>query len=498
MSEHTLGRLAEEAWNRFDDHDAVFSAGVWHRAHALAARARRMCGGLAEAGIAPGDRVVVALPNVPELPLALQAVWSAGAVATPVVPGAGDPRHVLTDRLRHVLADSGARAVVTSPGLDRTVRAAAGDVPVFAGTAELERAPERGPVRRDPGDLAVLAYTSGTTGPAKGVMLGHGALWHVARDACALSRQDGVDRGLVPVPLTHAYGMAVWLAGLHAPAPRQTALMDGFEPDGFLRLAAELRAGFGAVTPAMIRTLLAEPLEDHPLPDLAYLTCGAEPLGRRTIAEFERRMSGVVVLEGYGMTETGAVTSFNPPGRRRVGSVGLPLAGHAVTVRDADGAPVEPGDLGEICVSGDRLMLGYWAGGRPGPGDAALVDGELRTGDVGCVDDDGYLYVVDRKRDAIVRGGFTVFPREVEDALDAHPDVVMSGVVGRPDPAVGQEVVAFVQLRTGAAATAGELAAWAAERVGRVRRPSEVVLADALPLTPALKLDRAALRARLG
>ncbi|WP_328815703.1 class I adenylate-forming enzyme family protein [Nonomuraea cypriaca] len=514
MTEQTLGLLAEESWDRFDDHDSVFYEEVWHRSHTLAERARRMCGGFVAAGIRPGDRVAVMMANSPEVPLIYQALWAAGAVVTPVVFLVG------AEELRHILTDSGASAIVTSPELADTVRSAEVDIPIYVDTAELERAPEHGPVRRDPGDLAALMYTGGTTGRAKGVMLSHRGLWHVAKDAFDLSHQEGMNRALVPVPLSHAYGLIISVASMHATEPQQAVLMRWFEPKTFLSLAAEQRVRYGTVVPAMLQMLLAEPLESHPLPDLAFLTCGAAPLGRDVLAEFERRMPGVRILEGYGLTETSAVTTFNPPGRRRVGSVGLPLAGYAITIRDGAGEPVETGDVGEICVSGDSLMLGYRGEHEPDPegttlvggpanglvdgpadgldGDTGSGDKELRTGDIGCVDDDGYLYVVDRKKDLIIRGGFNVFPRNVEDALNQHPDVVMSGVVGRPDPRVGEEVVAFVQLRPDATATAEELIEWARDRVGRVKYPREVRFVDSVPVTSVHKLDRKALRARLG
>ncbi|GAA3711889.1 long-chain fatty acid--CoA ligase [Nonomuraea antimicrobica] len=492
MTERTLGRLAEESWDRFDDHDSIFYEGVWHRSHALAVRARRMSGGFAEAGIRPGDRVAVMMANSPEVPLVYQALWAAGAVVTPVVFLVGQ------EELRHILLDSGASAIVTSPELADDVRAAGVDLPVYADTAELERAAERGPASRDPGDLAALMYTGGTTGRAKGVMLSHGGLWHVAKDAFDLSHQEGRNRALVPVPLSHAYGLIVTVASMHASEPQQAVLMRWFDPKAFLRLAAEQHVQYGTVVPAMVHLLLAEPLETYELPDLAYLTCGAAPLGRAALEEFERRLPGVRILEGYGLTETSAVTTFNPPGRRRAGSVGLPLAGYTITIRDRAGEAVETGDVGEICVAGESLMLGYWGEHEPDPEGTALVGDELRTGDLGCVDDDGYLYVVDRKKDLIIRGGFNVFPRDVEDALDRHPDVVMSGVVGRPDPRVGEEVVAFVQLRPGATVTAEELIGWARERVGRVKYPREVRFVDSVPVTSVLKLDRKALRSRLG
>ncbi|MGP4094912.1 class I adenylate-forming enzyme family protein [Nonomuraea sp. KM90] len=492
MTEQTLGRLAEESWSRFDDYDSMFYEGAWHRSHALAERARRMSGGFAEAGIRPGDRVAVMMANSPEVPLIYQALWAAGAVVTPVVFLVGP------EELRHILLDSGAAAIVASPELADNVRAAGVDIPIYVDTAELERAAERGPVTRDPGDLAALMYTGGTTGKAKGVMLSHRGLSKVAKDAFELSHQEGKNRALVPVPLSHAYGLIISVASMHATEPQQAVLMRWFDPKAFLQLAAEQRVQYGTVVPAMLQLLLAEPLEAHPLPDLAYLTCGAAPLGRDVLAEFERRMPGVQILEGYGLTETSAVTTFNPPGRRRTGSVGLPLAGYSITIRDGDGEAMEIGDVGEICVSGDSLMLGYWGEHGADPEGTALVDGELRTGDIGCVDDDGYLYIVDRKKDLIIRGGFNVFPRDVEDALNRHPDVVMSGVVGRPDPRLGEEVVAFVQLRAGAEVTAEELIEWARDRVGRVKYPREVRFVDSVPVTSVLKLDRKALRERLG
>ncbi|NUR24761.1 MAG: AMP-binding protein, partial [Catenulispora sp.] len=390
----TLGRLAEESWERFGDHESVFYEGAWHGSHALAERSRRACGGLIQAGIRPGDRVVVMMANSPEVGLLYQAIWAAGAVVTPVVFLVG------AEELRHILTDSGASAIVTSPELVPTVREATTEIPVFVDTTELERSAEHGPVERDPGDLAALMYTGGTTGRAKGVMLSHGGLWHTGRSAYQASHVAGLDRAIVPVPLSHAYGLIVTVAGMHAAEPQQAVLMRWFDPKTFLALAAGQRAQFGTVVPAMLQMLLAEPLEDTPLPELKYLTCGAAPLGRDVLEEFERRVPGVEILEGYGMTETSAVTSFNPPGRRRPGSVGLPLPGYTVTVRDSDGEALEIGDVGEICVSSDALMLGYW--GAAESDDTALQGGELRTGDIGCVDEEGYLYIVDRKKDLII------------------------------------------------------------------------------------------------
>ncbi|WP_371782462.1 AMP-binding protein [Streptosporangium subroseum] len=499
-ADQTLGRLAEESWSRFGDFEALYYEGTWHRAAALAERARRVTGGFGARGIVPGDRVVVMMATCPEVSIAYQALWAVGAVVTPVVFLVG------VEELRHIIVDSGAVAVVTSPELLGTVQAAAEKVPVIVvgdappGTtpfAQLEEAAETGAVRRDPADLAALMYTGGTTGRAKGVMLTHGGLWHVSKAAQEMSHQPGVTRAIMPVPLSHAYGLIITIAGMHAVEPPQVVLMRWFDAGPFLRLAAEHRVQYGAVVPAMLQRLLAEPLESVQLPDLAYLTCGAAPLGREVLREFERRVPGVQILEGYGLTETSAVTTFNPPGRRKVGSVGLPLPGYTITVRDDEGEELEVGDVGEVCVRGDALMRGYWGAPEAAPGGTALVDGELRTGDIGCVDDDGYLHIVDRKKDLIIRSGFNVFPRDVEDVLNEHRDVLMSGVIGRPDPIHGEEVVAFVQLHPDGHATAEDLIGWTRARVGRVKYPREIYFTDSIPVTSVLKLDRKALRARL-
>ncbi|GII88389.1 long-chain-fatty-acid--CoA ligase [Sphaerisporangium siamense] len=499
--ERTLGRLAERSWAGFGDFDALYHEGVWHRAHALAERVRGATAGLRRLGVGPGDRVLVMAANRPEVLIAYRAAWAAGAVVTPVVP------LVSADELAHIVADGEPRALVVSAELLPLVLAATRDLPVVVtgeapegegrvvGFAELEDTPGEGHVDRDEGDLAALLYTGGTTGRAKGVMLTHAGLWQVSRAAHEVTYRPGVTRGIIPVPLSHSYGLIVALTAMHSPEPQHTVVMRAFTAKAFLQIATEHRVQYGAVVPAMVRDLLDEPLETTPLPDLLYLTCGAAPLGREAIEEFERRMAGVRLLEGYGLTETSAVATVNPPDRRKVGSAGPPLPGYTITIRDDDGEPVEPGDLGEICVHGEPVMRGYWR--SPETTARALVDGELRTGDIGCVDDDGYLYVVDRRKDLIIRGGFTIFPRDVEDALNRHPDVAMSGVVGRPDPRLGEEVVAFVRLRPGATVTAEALTEWARDRVGRLRHPREIRFVDAIPMTSVLKVDRRELRSRL-
>jgi long-chain acyl-CoA synthetase len=207
----------------------------------------------------------------------------------------------------------------------------------------------------------------------------------------------------------------------------------------------------------------------------------------------KRRLPQVEIREGYGLTETSALVSTNPPGRIRLGTVGLPVPETEVSIVDDDDRELPAGDVGEICIRSPLVMQGYWRD------DAltaeAMRGGWFHTGDLGALDDDGYLTIVDRKKDLIIRGGFNVFPRDVEDALLEHPAVAAAGVVGRPDEERGEEVVAFVALREGEELTDEELIAYAKERIGSYKYPREVHIVPSVPLTPVGKVDRKALRA---
>jgi long-chain acyl-CoA synthetase len=225
------------------------------------------------------------------------------------------------------------------------------------------------------------------------------------------------------------------------------------------------------------------------------VTSGGAPLAPEVQEEFTRRVPSVAIRQGYGLTETAALISSNPAGRERAGSVGLPVPGTEIRVLDAHGDELPDGQEGEICARSPGVMRGYW--NSPEATAEALEDGWLRTGDIGYRDEQGYLYILDRKKDLIIRGGFNVYPRDVEDALVEHPDVEMAGVIGRPSPVHGEEVVAFVAARPGAALEAEALIGWARERIGGYKYPREVHLVDSIPLTPVGKIDRKALRTRL-
>ena len=487
-AERNLARLAEAAFDRHGDYDALWFAGRWYRSGELHERARRIAAGLTELGVAPDDRVVVFAANRPEVPVLYNAIWRAGAVVTPAIfllPPA---------ELRHILADSEARLVVASPEFV-DVAGAAADVPVVS-TDDLPEAEPAPIVERDDDDLAALMYTGGTTGRAKGVMLSHANLWETGKAAQEAGHVPGIVRALVPLPLSHSYGLLVTVVGLHSPEPNVTVLMRWFDPERFLELVQKYALQISAVVPSMLQLLLAQPLEDYDLSSLRYLACGAAPLPREVVAELGRRLPDVEIREGYGLTETSALVSTNPPGRIRLGSVGLPVPGVELRVLADDDRELPAGEVGEICCRSPLVMQGYWR--APELTAEAMRGGWFHTGDLGYVDEDAYLYVVDRKKDLIIRGGFNVFPRDVEDALLEHPAVALAAVVGRPDEQHGEEVVAFVALRNGSETTADELVAFAKERIGGYKYPREVRIVPDVPLTPVGKVDRKALRELVG
>jgi long-chain acyl-CoA synthetase len=480
LAELHLALQAEETRERLGDYAALWFEGEWLRSVELHDRAMRFAGGLRTLGVEPGDRVVVLMANCPEVGIAYNAIWRAGAVVTPAIfllPPA---------ELGHIVSDSGAKLLLATPEL-------AGNAPDGVRVVTTDEFPgleaESSPVvPRAASDAAALLYTGGTTGRAKGVLLSHENLWWAGKSGYESGHVPGIVRGLNALPLSHAYGLLVAVVGLHAVERHPTVLMRWFDPARWLELAQEHRTQIAAVVPSMLQLLLALPVEDYDLSELRYVVSGGAPLPPETAEELLRRIPHVEIREGYGLTETAALVSSSPPGHARLGSVGKPVPGVEVRIEG-------DGDVGEICVRSRSVMLGYWQ--APELTAEAIQGGWLHTGDLGYLDDDGYLYVVDRKKDLIIRGGFNVFPRDVEEALAEHAAVAAAGVVGRRDEVHGEEVVAFVELRPGHDVAAGDLVAFAKERIGGYKYPREVHVVPSLPLTPVGKIDRKALRERL-
>ncbi len=519
--DENLARQAELALERQGDYDSLCYEGRWHTSGQLADRAARLATGLAGLGVRPGDRLLVLMANCPEVLITYNAAWRAGAVVTPLL------FLVSEEELRHALNDSGAVGVVTTVEfLPKVTAAVKGDGPGGTGGGSPPCAGEAGgapgvrfvlvpgapepaapgvPVldfdqvaSAEPGsitgrsgtDLAALLYTGGTTGRSKGVPLTHAGLYWCGSAAHEQSVRASVLTSVLPLPLAHAYGLLVICGGMHRSDHTKTILMRWFDPAGWLKLAVEHRVQGTALVPSMIQMLLSQPLEEADLSELAFVSSGAAPLADNVRREFEARVPGATVYEGYGCTEAATFISANPLGARRLGSVGLPVPGVELTIQDDAGQPLPAGQDGEICVRSPGVMTGYWHSEDI----SALAGGWLHTGDIGHVDADGYLYVVDRKKDLILRGGFNVFPRDIEDVLLSHPAVAQAGVVGLPDQRLGEEVVAFVSLRPGAEVTAEELTEHARKHLAAYKYPREITIVPAIPLTSVGKLDRKKLR----
>ena len=485
----SLGVLAEAAEARFGTQSSLLFEGTTCTSADIGSRARRFAAGLSSFGVRAGDRVAVCMANCPEVLVSYQAIWRVGAAVTPLL------FLLSVDELRYALTDSGAAATVTTPeflpkvvaasqGLDLHVVVTGDAVEGAASFTELCAGDEAPLVRVDPGEMAALLYTGGTTGRSKGVVLSHDAMSYAAWAGVKSGEHDGFTVGLLPLPLAHAFGLTVSVLAMHAVRPTRTVLMRWFDPVGWLQYVHSERVEHGALVPTMLRLLATQPLEDYDLSSLRKLTSGSAPLPAEIAERWARRVPNCEVVEGYGCSETAALATLTPSGQNRRGSVGRAAPGVEVRLDD-----------GEICIKSPSLMSGYWH--DPETTATALRDGWFHTGDVGRIDADGYVYILDRLKDVIIRNGFNVYPRDVEDALMRHPAVAVCAVVGRADDESGEEIVAFVQPVPDSTVTAEELIAWSREHMSAVKYPREVRLIDQLPLTSIGKLDRKALRVRL-
>ncbi|GAA2673339.1 long-chain-fatty-acid--CoA ligase [Actinoplanes palleronii] len=463
----------------------------------LDAQSDAVAAALTARGVRPGDRIALQLPNVPDFPVAYYGILKAGAIVVPLNVMLRAPE------IAYQLADSGARVLITwSALLDEAAKGAAeagltelyaaGPAPSGAARpfAELT-APCPGPLPladRDAGDVAAIVYTSGTTGRPKGAELTNLQLYlnaDIPGRLFDLRRDDVV---ITVLPLFHVFGMSSTMnVGIRFGAA--LSLVPRFTPEAVLTTITRDRATVFDGVPTMFAALLAHPdTAEYDTSSLRVCISGGDAIAARVIDGFEQRF-GVPILEGYGMTETAATITFNPtPQDRRVYSVGRPVWGVEVQVWDPDGHPLPPGreHLGELVTRGYHTMRGYH--GDPAATAEAFQGGWFHTGDLGYADTDGYLFIVDRKKEIIIRGGYNVYPREVEEVLHQHPDVLTAAVIGIPDERLGQEVKAFVVTRPGRLQDADAVVAHCRERLAAYKYPRIVEFRDSLPLSGAGKV----------
>jgi long-chain acyl-CoA synthetase len=465
---------------------------------------------LADKGFGRGDRIALYLQNVPQYVIALLAAWKVGGIAVAINPML-TPREVSkllddsapsvfvaldelqTPELTEMLSNSSVRRVITTRALDWQ---AAGDD--FAGLmAEHDGSvPTHSDVSGD--DVAVITYTSGTTGEPKGAMNTHRNVatgGYAYRDWFGLGSEDVV---LGVAPLFHVTGLTGHIACTIA-AGASLMLSYRFDIDALSDAIRTYRPTFtvGAIT-VFIALANAPNVSASDLASLTKIASGGAPVAAATADGFLDRF-GVYIHNVYGMTETTSPVLAVPRGRTApVGaetgalSVGMPMLSARVAVLDDNGTPLPAGQLGELAVAGPQIVPGYWC--NDAATEAAFHDGWLRTGDIGYADDDGWYYLVDRKKDMIVASGYKVWPREVEDVLYGHEAVLEAAVVGKPDPYRGETVKAFVSLRPGHAADPSELVDFCRSRMAAYKYPREVEIVDAIPKTATGKVLRRELR----
>ena len=514
-----LAVLLEDSARNAAGRDAVACGPVRLTYAELDAAASQVAGALAARGIGAGDRVALSCPNLPYFPIVYYGILKSGAAVVPL-------NVLLTEReIAYHLADSAARAyfcfagtpeLPLAPAAIAAYRATPGcehfvllttDPAATSPSPEVETLAEF--THRQPPtftsaptaetDTAVVLYTSGTTGQPKGAELTHS---NMVQNALLANRLFGLhphDVHLVALPLFHSFGQTVQMNAGFATAAT-VVLLPRFDAGQALALMESEQVTFFAGVPTMYHALLN--FTGTGRLDVAGIAArlrvavsGGAALPAEVMRRFEERFT-VPILEGYGLSETSPVATFNRVDRpRRPGSVGLPVWGVEVKISRDGGTPAATSEPGEIAIRGHNVMKGYFR--RPeATAEAIDSEGWFRTGDIGTRDDEGYIYVVDRKKDMIIRGGFNVYPRELEEVLLTHPEVSLAAVVGVPHDSHGEEVKAFVVRTPGAMLTEAALIAWCKQNMAAYKYPRIVEFRDDLPMTATGKILKRELSGR--
>jgi long-chain acyl-CoA synthetase len=466
----------------------------------LRGAAKKFANGLVSSGVREGDKVALMAPNVPQWVVAYYGILNAGASVVPM--------NVLlkTGEVSYYLEDSDAKALVVwesflgeakkgfddVPGCkDLIVIEAPGGSGAPEGTRSFdgilaENPAEFDSVQTTPNDTAVVLYTSGTTGRPKGAELTHANMWMnamVTSEKLFGLREDDVILGTLP--LFHVFGQTCALnATIFKGAT--IALMPRFEPEAALKAIQGARVTVFYGVPTMYQYLLRYPnREQYDTSSLRLGVSGGAAMPVEVLRAFEEQF-GVVILEGYGLSETSPVVCFNHLDSRRVGSIGHPVWGIELKTVDLEENETPQGEPGELVVRGHAVMKGYYK--KPEATEKAMKDGWFHTGDIARVDEDGFIFIVDRVKDLIIRGGYNVYPREIEEVLYEHPGVAEAAVIGVPHEELGEEVRAVLVLKDGESATEGEIISFMKERVAAYKYPRSVVFMDDLPKTATGKI----------
>ncbi|MGO2861028.1 MAG: long-chain-fatty-acid--CoA ligase [Brevibacterium sp.] len=453
--------------------------------------ARRVATLLTERGIGAGDRVGLVLPNVPAFPVLFYGALAVGAIVVPMNP-------LLKSReVKYYLEDSGAEIVFAWKDMAEEASTAAEAVGIEClnvDPADFTEAlylyePTADVVSREDEDTVVLLYTSGTTGQPKGAELTHSNMMtNAATSAETLLELTEEDVVMGCLPLFHCFGLT---CGLNASVLSGSCLtlIPRFDANKALEVVGRDQVTVFEGVPTMYAGMLfAEDAGNADMSSLRTCISGGSAMPVEVMKNFEKTFD-CIVLEGYGLSETSPVACFNQPGmERKAGTVGVPVRGVEMKLVDVEGNDSAPGEVGEIAIKGEPVMKGYW--GRPEATEQAIHDGWFLSGDLGEKDADGYYAIVDRKKDMIIRGGYNVYPREIEEALYEHEAVAEAAVVGIKSEYFGEEIGAAVSLKDGSSVDADELQAFVKERVAAYKYPRHIWIIDQLPKGPTGKILR--------
>ncbi len=506
-----LSVLLEDSARKYPTRDALVLGDTRLTYAQVNAAANQVANLLVERGIKPGEKVALSCPNLPYFPIVYYGILKAGAVVVPLnvllkgrevayhladadvkayfcfqgtpdlaIGAEGHAGFEQADGCEHffmIMADPTAESVIE--GTETLGQALAGKSPVFD------------PVVTEATDTAVILYTSGTTGQPKGAELSHvNTMMNVVTINRLFKNQPATDTHILTLPLFHTFGATVQMhAGFSMAAT--LLLVPRFDADAVIGLMQKEDVSFFAGVPTMWWGLLGALTEDVDVERIAgnlrFGVSGGASLPVEIISKVKEKF-GVQILEGYGLSETSPVATFSDPDREpRPGSIGVPIWGIEVKLIDDDWNEIpEVGEVGEIAIKGHNIMKGYY--NRPEATAEVIKDGWFRSGDLARKDEDGFFYIVDRSKDMIIRGGFNVYPREIEEVLMTHPAVSLAAVIGVPHESHGEEVKAVVIKAEGAEITEEELLAWGKEQMASYKYPRIVEFVDALPMTATGKI----------
>ena len=449
----------------------------------------RVAGLLKAKGLEEGDRVGLMMPNVPYFPVIYFGILRAGGVVVPM-------NVLLKGReVEFYLGDPGAKLLFAWGDFAEAAEAGAekaGAEAILVEPGEFEKLladqePDTEMADRSEEDTAVILYTSGTTGKPKGAELTHANLYRNSKGVSEkLGEMSEEDVLLGALPLFHSFGQTCTMNSAVSVGATVT-MLPRFDPDKALQIIERDKVTIFQGVPTMYNAMLhSESCDSADCSSLRTCMSGGAAMPAELMRAFEEKF-GCVILEGYGLSETSPVASFNHPDReRKPGSIGTPIEGVEMQVWDDDGNEVPQGEVGEIVIRGHKVMRGYW--GMPEATEKAMRRGWFHSGDMARVDDDGYFYIVDRKKDLIIRGGYNVYPREVEEVLFEHPKIREAAVVGVPHDEWGEEIGAAVVLHEGEELAAEEASEYVKERIAAYKYPRLVWFVDDLPKGPTGKI----------